>query len=286
MMKALQKLIELLTLKKLGSHQFQGEVEDLGLPKVFGGQIMAQGLFAAMQQVELERILHSFHCYFINAGDIHSPIIYETEILREGKSFTSVSVLAKQKNTLLCRITASFQLKEQGFDHQSVMPEVAEPTDYYSENELIKSMAELLPTHLKEKFQAERPFEVRIKYANDPFSGVKLPPKQFVWFKTNDEIEAQNQRLQQCLFTYFSDFHCLPTALHPHEKGIMQQGMQFATLDHGIWFHRDFNLNNWTLYALETNNAFGGRGLTKGQVFDQQGKLLASVQQEGLIRAR
>ncbi|MDG6882070.1 Acyl-CoA thioesterase 2 [Phocoenobacter uteri] len=283
-MDALKNLIKLLTLTKLEQNKFQGDVEDLGLPKVFGGQIMAQGLSAAIQVVESERQLHSFHCYFINAGNIHLPIIYETELLREGKSFSCVSILAKQHDELLCRMTASFQVLEQGFEHQNAMPEVAEPTSLYSENELIKAMASLMPSHLKEKFQAERPFDVRIKYVNDPFNGTKLPPKQSVWFKTMGEIDFTNQGLQQCLFTYFSDFHCLPIALYPHEKGIMQQGVRFATLDHGIWFHRDFNLNDWTLFSLDSPNAFGGRGLTRGQVFNQQGVLLATVQQEGAIR--
>ncbi len=283
-MDALKNLIQLLILTKLDENKFQGEVEDLGLPKVFGGQIMAQGIAAAMNKVELDRYLHSFHCYFINAGNIHYPIIYETEIVREGKSFTCVNVFAKQNDALLCQITTSFQQLEEGFEHQDEMPQLFEPEKYYSENELIKSMASLLPTHLKEKYQEERPFDVRIKYVNDPFNGTKLPPKQKVWLRTMGNIETENQRLHQCLFTYFSDFHCLPTVLHPHGKGIMQQGIHFASLDHGIWFHRDFNLNDWTLCDLESSNAFNGRGLTRGQVFDQKGNLLASLQQEGMIR--
>ncbi|MDP8162509.1 acyl-CoA thioesterase II [Pasteurella skyensis] len=283
-MKALENLIQLLTLKKIDENTFQGESEDLGLLKVFGGQLMAQSLSAAMEVVELERHLHSFHTYFLRAGDIHSPIIYETDILREGVSFTAVSILAKQNDEILCRMIASFQLKEEGFEYQSPMPKVEEPAALYSENELIKSMASYLPEHLKEKCQEERPFDARIKYVNNPFKGVKLPPEQFVWVKVNGKVASANQRLQQCLFTYFSDFHCLPTALHPHKKGIMQQGMRFATLDHGIWFHRDIDLNDWILYALESNNSSGGRGLTRGQVFDQTGNLLATVQQEGMLR--
>ncbi len=283
-MDALKNLIQLLTLTQLEENKFQGEVEDIGLLKVFGGQIMAQGLSAAMQVVESERQLHSFHCYFINAGNIHLPILYETEIVREGKSFTCVNVFAKQENELLCQMTTSFQLLEEGFEHQDEMPQVLKSEKFYSENELIKSMAALMPPHLKGKYQEERPFDVRIKYVNDPFKGTKLPPKQKIWLRTMDKIDAQNQRLQQCLFTYFSDFHCLPTALHPHKKGIMQQGMRFATLDHGIWFHRNFNLNDWTLCNLESSNAFGGRGLTRGQVFNSKGDLLATLQQEGMIR--
>lgn len=285
MSQALTHLIELLTLEKLDDHLFRGESEDLGFPQVFGGQVVAQSLMAAMQVVESERDLHSCHCYFLQAGDAQYPIIYEVEKWREGKSFSVINVNAKQHNEVICRVMASFQKSEVGFEHQSPMPNVAEPSEFYSENQLIQSLALMLPQPLREKFQAERPFDVRIKYANDPFAGHKLPPEQCVWFKTNG-TPPPNRRLQQCLLAYFSDFHCILTALHPHERGFMQQGMRIATLDHSIWFHRDIDLSDWTLYALESNNASGGRGLTRGQIFNAQGKLLATVSQEGLIRSQ
>lgn len=281
-MSALTHLIDLLTLEKLDDNLFRGESEDLGFPQVFGGQVISQALAAAMQVVEIERVLHSCHAYFLRAGDAAYPIIYEVEKLREGNSFSVININAKQHNEIICRIMASFQLSETGFDHQMPMPKVGEPDSFYSENQLIQSLALMLPSPLREKFQAERPFDVRIQYPNDPFNGHKRPPKQAVWVKTNGSA-AMALRLQQCLLAYFSDFHCILTALHPHERGFMQPGMRIATLDHSIWFHRPFDLNDWLLYDLESNNAFGTRGLTRGHCF-QQGKLIATVQQEGLIR--
>ena len=283
MSNALQHLIQILTLEQLDDGLFRGESEDLGFPQVFGGQVVSQALAAAMQVVDLERDLHSCHAYFLRAGDAAYPIIYETEILREGNSFSVVSVNAKQHNEIICRVMASFQIHETGFEHQANMPDVSEPETFYSENELIRSLALMLPAKLRAKFEAERPFDVRIKYPNDPFNGHKLSPKQFLWVKTNG-IAPQHRRLQQCLLAYFSDFHCILTMLHPHERGFMQPGLRIATLDHSIWFHRDFDFSQWLLFALDSPNAFGARGLTRGQVFDQKGNLIASYQQEGLIR--
>lgn len=282
-MQALSQLIQLLNLERLDDGLFRGESQDLGFPQVFGGQVVAQAIAAAMQEVELERHLHSCHCYFLRAGDAAYPIIYETEVLREGKSFTAVNVNAKQHNEIICRVMTSFQLSEIGFDHQSTMPTVGQPDDFYSENQLIESLALMLPSPLREKFQAERAFDVRIKYPNDPFNGHQLPPEQKLWAKLNGQA-PQDHRLQQCLVAYFSDFHCILTMLHPHQRGFMQPGMQIATLDHSLWFHRTIDFNQWLLFSLKSPNATGGRGLTQGEVFDSEGNLLVSYQQEGLIR--
>ena len=148
---------------------------------------------------------------------------------------------------------------------------------------MLQKVAQTLPEPLNEKFAAERPFEVHTKYLNNPFNGTKLPAEQYSWFKTNGETPL-DIKIQQCLLAYFSDFHCILTALHPHEKGFLQKGMKVATIDHSIWFHRPFDLNHWHLHAIESNNAFGGRGLARGQIFSQDGQLIATTQQEGLIR--
>lgn len=281
---ALTHLVKLLTLEKLDDDLFRGESEDLGFPQVFGGQVIAQSLAAAMQVVNLEQHLHSCHCYFLRAGDSAYPIIYDVNLLKSGSSFTVVNISAKQHNKIICNVMASFHIEEYSVEHQVKMPEVGTVDSFYSENELLHSLSLMLPSPLREKFQADRPFDVRIKYANDPFNGHKLPPEQYLWMKTNGEVNITEQRLQQCLFAYFSDFHCIITALHPHERGFMQPDIKVATLDHSIWFHRTFDLTHWHLYALESNNAFGARGLTRGQFFNANGQLIATTQQEGLIR--
>ncbi len=283
MSQALNRLIQLLTLERLDDNLFRGECEDDGLPQVFGGQVVAQALSASMNVVDESRYLHSCHCYFVRAGDVNYPIIYETEVLREGNSFTVVSINAKQHNEIICRVMASFQVKEEGFEYQVKVPVSEEPEALVSENAVILSLAMMLPSPMKEKFQKERAFEVRLKHTNNPFKGEKLPAEQLVWTKTNG-VAPKNFRLQQCLLAYFTDFHCILTMLQPHERGFLQQGLKVATLDHSIWFHRDFDLNDWTRFQLDTPNASGARGLARGQVFDLAGNLVATYQQEGLIR--
>lgn len=277
------QLIQQLTLTAQGDNQFCGQSEDLGLPQVFGGQIVAQSLAAAMQKVEPARHLHSCHTYFLKAGEVSVPIIYHTEILRQGNRFTVVNVNAMQHCQLIARTMASFQDEETGFSHQVAMPTVAEPAAFASENQLIEALAAQLPPKLKALYQTERPFDVRVKYPNNPFQPQVLPAEQLIWAKTNGEAPPDS-RLHQCLAAYFSDFHCILTMLHPHARSVMQPTMRIATLDHSMWFHRAFDFNQWLLFALDSPNAYGGRGITRGQVFNPQGELLCSYQQEGLIR--
>lgn len=280
---ALQQVLELLTLTPVGEGRFRGNNQDLGLPQVFGGQLIAQALSAAMNVVTETRFLHSCHAYFLRAGSVQEPIYYETEMLRDGNSFSVVSVNAKQHNELIFRLTASFHLDEAGFEHQASMPNAEPPTALLSENEMIRQLAQHLPVPLREIFSQERPFEVRMQHANNPFHGAVLPPQQQLWVKTHGNAPAI-RRLHQCLLAYFSDFHCIPTMLHPHQCGVFQQKARFATLDHSIRFHREFDFNQWLLFDLHSPNAYGARGLTSGSVFDQQGRLVATYQQEGLIR--
>ncbi|MDU8923885.1 acyl-CoA thioesterase II [Pasteurellaceae bacterium LIM206] len=281
----LDKLISLLKLEKIDDHLFRGACQDLGFRQVFGGQVVAQALSAAIQVAPFDRLLHSCHAYFLAPGDSQYPIIYDVEVLRTGQNFSAMRVKALQHSEPICHVTASFQVEEQGFEHQAKMPEIGTPADFISEAELLRQQAQYIPEAVRDKFTAERPFDIRAKYVNNPFMGHKLPAEQYIWVKANGEVPLDH-RVQQCLLAYFSDFHPLITSLHPHEKGFLQKGMKVATIDHSIWFHRHVNINNWLLYAIESNNAYGGRGLARGQIFDQTGNLIATTQQEGLIRYR
>lgn len=283
MSQPLSQLIQLLSLKSLGNGCFQGESQDLGLPQVFGGQVMAQSLAAAMAVVGNERWLHSCHAYFLRAGSAKSSIRYETEILHSGKSFTAVSVTAKQEDEVLLRMTTSFHLDERGFEHQLTMPEVEAPEHFQSERDVFAKIVPLLPELLKPLFSSERAFDVRLKYINNPFKGQKLPTMQQLWMKTNGNANL-SYRIQQCLFAYFSDFHCIPTMLHAHECGVFEPKIRFATLEHSIRFHRKFDLNQWLLFDIQSPVASGARGLATANVFNQSGELVASYSQEALIR--
>ncbi|EIJ71619.1 acyl-CoA thioesterase II [Pasteurella bettyae] len=283
MSEVLNNLIELLKLEQIDDALFRGHSQDLGFRQVFGGQVVAQALSAAMQVAPQDRLLHSCHAYFLAPGDSQHLIIYDVETLREGRNFTALRVKAIQHGRPICHVTASFQIEEQGFEHQTKMPNIGAPEDFISESEALQAAAKYIPEAVRDKFTTERPFDIRAKYINNPFNGKELPPEQYAWVKANGKV-AHNQNIQKCLLAYFSDFHCILTALHPHAKGFLQQGMKVATIDHSIWFHRSFDLNDWLLYAIESNNAYAARGLARGQIFDKSGRLIATTQQEGLIR--
>lgn len=280
---AINQLIQRLTPVMITPYRFQADNLDLGLPQIFGGQLMAQSLMVAMQQVEPERHLHSCHTYFLAAGKASQPLIYEANILRKGQSFTQVMVSAYQDDELIFQLTASFQVMEAGFEHQNEQVTLPELTELLSENELWQALAPQLPPAMQKAFSVEQAFDVYTKYYNPPFAGKTLPANQQMLAKINGTV-AQDLRLHQCLLAYFSDFHCIPTMLHPHQCGVFQQKAQFATLSHSIYFHQGVDFNQWLLFELHSPITTAARGMTSGQVFDVNGKLIASYQQEGLIR--
>ncbi|MGL5007692.1 MAG: acyl-CoA thioesterase II [Plesiomonas sp.] len=278
-------LLQLLHLEKIEEGIFRGQSQDLGLRQVFGGQVIGQALHAAKQTIDPERSVHSFHSYFLLPGDSHKPIVYDVEILREGRSFSTRRVSAIQNGRPIFYLTASFQLHEEGFEHQDTMPVVPQPETLESELEIARKMAHLLPASVKEKFLCERPIEMRpVKFSN-PLKGKVDLPTRYVWFKANGSM-PDDLRVHQYLLAYASDFNFLPTALQPHGKGFLEADMQVATIDHAMWFHRPFRMDDWLLYAVESPSASGARGLVRGHVFTRDGKLVATTAQEGLIRQR
>lgn len=285
MSQALKNLLDLLDLEKIEEGIYRGQSEDLGLRQVFGGQVVGQALYAAKQTVPLERNIHSFHSYFLRPGDSSQPIIYDVENLRDGNSFSARRVKAVQHGKPIFYMTASFQTAEEGFEHQNVMPEVPAPESLKSESEIANSMAHLIPESVREKFTCEKPLEMRPVTFHNPLMGTVEEPIRNVWFKANGEM-PDDPRIHQYLLGYASDFNFLPTALQPHGKGFLEPGMQVATIDHSMWFHRPFRLDDWFLYAVESTSASGARGFVRGQFYNRAGELIASTVQEGVIRQR
>ncbi|WP_127957656.1 acyl-CoA thioesterase II [Serratia microhaemolytica] len=283
MSQPLKDLLALLQVERTEEGLFRGHSEDIGLRQVFGGQLIGQAIYAAQQTVIRERTLHSLHCHFLRPADSSKPIIYQVETLRDGSSFSARRVGAVQKGYAIFYLTASFQLSEQGFEHQNNMPQVPAPETLQAEPILMRKIAATLPAAIREKFTAEMPIEMRpVKFYN-PLQGKSEPPYRYIWMRTNGKL-PDDLHLHQYLLGYASDFHFLPAALQPHGVGFLQQNMQVATLDHALWFHRPFRLDQWLLYAVESPSAAGGRGLVRGQFYRRDGALVASSAQEGLIR--
>ncbi|RWR00686.1 acyl-CoA thioesterase [[Pantoea] beijingensis] len=285
MSQALQNLLNLLNLEKIEEGLYRGQSEDLGFRQVFGGQVVGQALYAAKQTVAQERIIHSFHSYFLRPGDSQKAIIYDVETLRDGNSFSARRVSAVQNGQPIFYMTASFQAPEKGFEHQKTMPDVPGPEALPSEMDIAKQLASYIPEQAREKFLAEKPLEIRPVKFHNPLKGQIAEPTRQVWIRANGKMPA-DQSIQQFILGYASDFNLLPVALQPHGKGFLEPGIQVATIDHSMWFHRPFDLNQWLLYSVESTSASSARGFVRGEMYNQDGILVASTVQEGVMRQR
>ncbi|HDL7654326.1 TPA: acyl-CoA thioesterase II [Yersinia enterocolitica] len=283
MSQALKKLLDLLFLEKIEEGIFRGQSEDLGLRQVFGGQVVGQAIYAAKQTVPTDRVVHSFHSYFLRPGDSSKPIIYDVETLRDGNSFSARRISAIQNGKPIFYMTASFQSQEEGFEHQNTMPDVPPPEGLMSETDIARKFAHLIPEKVRDKFIGHQPIEMRPVKFHNPLQGSTAEPNRYVWFKANGEM-PDDLRVHQYLLGYASDFNFLPTALQPHGIGFLEPGVQIATIDHSMWFHRPFRLDDWLLYAVESTSASGARGFVRGQIYNREGVLVASTVQEGVIR--
>lgn len=283
MSKPLSDLLDLLQLEKLEQGLFRGQSENLGLPQVYGGQVIGQALSAAHYTVEPDRAVHSFHSYFLYPGQLDKPIIYDVENLRDGRSFSTRRVKAIQNGRPIFYLTASYHGEAPGFEHQNAMPQVPGPENLASETELAAGIANLLPEKLKNIICSEKPIETRPVVVVNPMQPEKVEPKQYLWIKANGAM-PDNHLIHQYLLGYASDWGFLITALHPHGVSLMTPKFQVATIDHSIWYHRPFKMDDWLLYAIESPTANNSRGLVRGEIFDRQGNLVASAIQEGVMR--
>ena len=276
-------LLELLKLEKIEENIFRGMSQDLGFGNVYGGQVLGQGLSAAYQTVRENRSAHSLHAYFIRPGDAKLPIVYDVDPVRDGKSFTTRRVKAVQKGAAILTMEVSFQVDEEGFEHQVEMPDVPGPDGILSELDRLQGMADRIPPHVRDKLMAEKPIEFRHVNPVNPFAPDKRKPVRYTWFKTIHAM-PDDISVHKYLLAYASDYGFVGTALYPHGHTFWEPEMQVASLDHAIWFHRDFRMDDWLLYVMDSPSAGSARGLNRGSIYTRDGKLVASTIQEGLIR--
>ncbi|MEE4173875.1 MAG: acyl-CoA thioesterase II [Xanthomonadales bacterium] len=277
-----RELLDLMTLEPLEVNLFRGDSRDIGTPRVFGGQVLAQALLAASQTVE-DRMVHSLHAYFLRAGDPDAPIVYSVDRSRDGRSFTARRVVAIQHGRQIFTLAASFQVPQPGVEHQFDMPKVPPPEDLEDEVALRKTDLENAPPKLRRWFDRFGPFEFRPVVFQDPFDPQPLPPRQEIWFRLQGEL-GDDQRLHRTLLAYVSDFHLIGTATLPHGISYQKGNLVMASLDHAMWFHRDVRVDDWLLYVCDSPNSGGSRGLARGLIYDRSGRLVASTAQEGMIR--
>ena len=280
------ELIELLSLERLEDNLFRGQSRDIGTKYVFGGQVLGQALSAAQATVDGsngERRAHSLHAYFLRAGNIEAPIVYEVDRTRDGGSFSVRRVTAIQHGRVIFFCAASFQAEEGGAEHQLSMPEVPQPEDIAPAPAVPAEVMGTLPPKVQRWLSRRGPFEFRHVYPRDELNPPKRPPFQQVWFRLSEPV-GDSPELHRALLAYASDFQLLGTATYPHGISYYQPNVQMASLDHALWFHRPFRVDDWLLYSLDSPSAQDARGLARGQFFTRQGVLVASTAQEGLIR--
>ena len=281
----LSDLIALLGLERLDRDLFRGLSQDPGWGAIFGGQVLGQALSAAVQTADPNRAVHSLHGYFLRAGDLDKPIIYSVDRLRDGKSFSARRVVAVQEGEAIFSLAASFQVDEVGIEHQDAMPDVPDPDTLLSERDLGLSIADRLPEPLRTMATAERPIEIRPVAPRAPLNRDPGEPRRRFWLRAIDAL-PDDASLHRYVLAYASDFSMAGAALDPHGLSLVMGDAQLASLDHAMWFHRPFRVDEWLLHDVESPSASGARGLVRGRFFDRQGRLVASTAQEALIRRR
>lgn len=282
---ALAALLATLDLEPLEDNLFRGARGIEGWQRVFGGQVLGQALMAAVRTVDPARTLHSLHGYFLLAGDPAIPIIYDVERIRDGGSFTTRRVKAIQHGRAIFSMSASFHKHEEGYDHQTVMPDAPKPDELANPLDLIGKMGDQLPETLRRYWDRDRPIEMRIPDVSRYLKREKKPPAQQIWFRAAGKL-PDDPPLHQAILAYASDFTLLDTALIAHGRLLFDADLQLASLDHALWYHRPFRADEWMLYVQDSPSAQGARGFCRGSVYRQDGALIASVAQEGLMRVR
>ena len=282
---ALADLLHVLDLEPLEVNLFRGQSRDLGGKSVFGGQVIGQALVAASRTVE-ERLPHSAHAYFLRPGDMALPIVYEVDRVRDGQRFTARRVQAIQKGEVILTMITSVQRPEPGLEHQAAMPDVPPPEALRPQGELVQewlAAVPAVPDRIREAFLRRMAVEFRPIAPRNPLVPVVLPPRQAFWVRAQAKL-PDDPLLHDCVLAYASDFSLLSTALLPHGRSWLSQDLVVASIDHALWFHRPLRIDDWLLYVMDSPTAQGGRGLSMGQFFDRQGRLVASVAQENLMR--
>ncbi|MCW2793930.1 MAG: acyl-CoA thioesterase [Nocardioides sp.] len=278
------ELVALLDLEDLDVNLFRGRQPETSLQRVFGGQVAAQALLAAARTVDPEYVAHSLHSYFLLPGDTAVPIIYDVERLRDGRSFGTRRVVARQHGRPIYYSTVNFQRVEEGFEHQDAMPAAIPPEEGIDLGAMFRSRGAANTEEWEREWAA-----LDVRYVGNSRQGLSddpsRPARARLWIRVNGEL-SDDPLQHLAAFTYASDMTLLGSTLVPHGVHISSPGMQVASLDHTVWFHRPFRTDKWWLYDQESPSASGGRGLALARVFTQEGVLGATVAQEGLIRHR
>ena len=280
-----QDLLALLDLEVIEHNLYRGQNRDIGTGRIFGGQVLAQALVAAQRTVEDDRPAHSLHGYFILAGDLTVPVVYFVDRLRDGGSFTTRRVTAIQHGKAIFEMSASFHRREDGWEHQDRMPSVPDPGTLPNELDAFRARAGEIPEGLRAILTQDRPLDFRLVDGRDPLDTTPRPPLREYWIRSVGPMGDRTAD-HQAVLAYASDYGLLGSALDPHGVSYRDPRLMVASLDHAIWFHRPFRMDEWLLHVSESPVSAGARGFARGTFFTRDGDLVASTAQEGMVRVR
>lgn len=279
-----QELLTLLDVEELDVDLYRGHRQPGGRGRVFGGQVIGQGLQAAQRSVE-GKIAHSLHAYFMRPGNEDYPITYRVVRDFDGGSFATRRVIAMQRGVPILSMTASFQREEEGLHHQDAMPDVPPPEELKSEQELRRARLDEIPEAMRPFFLRRRPIEIRPVAERDWLDPKKAPPLSYTWFRAIAPL-PDDPALHRAVLSFASDMSLLGTSSLPHAVNWFTPNFQSASLDHAVWLHEPFRADEWLLYATDSPWAGHARGFNRGRIFTRDGRLVASTAQEGLMRVR
>lgn len=282
---ALSELIALLTPQPTQDERFVARSDDPGWGRLYGGQVMAQALGAAEQTVDAGRWVHSLHAYFLRLGRPDIPLDIDVETTRNGRSVSTRRVTVSQGSKAILTLMASFQGNEDGLEHDQPMPEVPPPEDLTSMAVLSRTILDKVPEGLSRVLSRPAPFEIRPVLPYNPVEPDTRPPTRQTWYRAAHSL-PDDPALHRRLLAWAADSHFLTTATQPHGVSWMTPGMQVASIDHAMWFHRSFRADEWLLYDVVSPSLSSSRALVQGRFFTQDGCLVATTSQEGLIRDR
>ena len=281
MSRSLDALLAILDLESIEENIFRGRNEPGNRMRLFGGQVAAQALAAAGRTVE-GRTAHSLHAYFLRGGDPSIPIVFTVDRIRDGNSFTTRRVVAVQRGRAIFNLSVSFHKREEGYAHQDEMPDVPGPETFPTLEDQMRELRGRVPEGMRSWLTSERPIETR---SSEPYSWFSTEPSRgpsYVWLRARGEL-GDDPLLHQCLLTYASDMALVDNIYRPH-RSEGPRDVMMASLDHAMWFHRSFRIDDWLLYVQESPVAAGARGFARGALYARDGSMIGSVAQEGLMR--
>lgn len=278
----LSELLALLDLEEIDTDVYRGRNESDRVQRIFGGQVAAQSLVAAGRTVE-RGDAHSLHGYFLRPGDPTHPVLYTVDRIRDGKSFTTRLVVARQRGHAIFQMSASFHAAETGYEHQLPMPEAPAPETVPTWQELVRTVLDRLPAEMRPWVGGPRAIDLRHVQVPTFLGGEAFEGPSMLWFRTARPL-PEPPLVHQALVAYASDMSLLDNMVRPHGRVGRLGPLMTASLDHALWFHRPLRADEWLLYVQESPVAAGGRGFAHGTIFDRAGRLVASVAQEGLMR--